>query len=1220
MRATARVFAFAFSLLLATGLVAQSTSLSGTVTDPSSAVVPNAAVSLVNTETGVARETKSDAQGRYTFAQLSPGKYNLTVKAGGFAESVVSNIELLVNQPATIPVTLKVGATSTTVTVEAGAVQVNTTDASIGNAISTTAILQLPLFARNVPDLLQFQPGVTQGGQVNGGKSDQANVTLDGADVNDQRNRSAFTSVLRVTQDSVEEFRVTTTNGNADQGRSSGAQIALVTKSGSNGFHGSLYENRRGTETAANTFFNNLSGVPNTPLLINVFGVSLGGPIKKNKLFYFVNYEGRRDASSSAATTPPTVPSDLMRQGILQYKNTAGNIVQLNAAAIKSLDPAGIGISQATQALFALYPHGNATNVGDGLNFIGDRFNAPTHSVQNTYIAKIDYQIDSNAKHTVFWRGNLQNDSADGLPQFQGQAPASVTLNNSKGMAMGYTAVIRPNLISTFNYGFTRQGTETTGVLSGNYASFRSLSTIFPTTTGSVRLIPVNGVTENIAWTHGAHDVRIGAVARFISTGTRSYSNSFSNTSSNVSWLLGTGKDLQPSDLLSSFRTAFTDAMAAMVGIQAQGTAHYNYNVDGSVVPTGAPTARTFNNEEYEWFIQDTWKVNRGLTVTAGLRHSLMPPIYEANGQQTSTNVSIGDWFYTRAALANVGQPQSLAPTITYIAPSDPNFRELYPNHLKNFAPRLALAYSPQATSGWQKWLFGGPGKTSIRLGGGMFYDLFGQPLAQTYAASAFGLSTSLSNAASSVTSITAPRYTGFYTPPAALFPAAPKGGFPATYPNLFAITNSIDDTLKPPYTENFNFSIGRDLGHGWYVQGAYVGRFSHRSLINKDLAMPTNLKDPTSGQTYFQAAQAVAVQYNQNHPGSVGSITAAEVAAIPKQAFWENLWPGLAGTYTVGGQKMALTATQEAYIKMAQYEPDYTSALYDLDVGCSPACSKFGPYAIFNSQFSALSAWSSVGRGNYHAMQWSVRKSYSNGLVLDFNYTWSKSEDLASSAENAGSFGGLLQNDWFPQQQWSVSDYDATHQISAYAVYQLPVGKGKKYLGSSNRAVDAFLGGWQIATTYLFSSSTPVSVNDGRNWATNWEISTNADQIAPISTSPNKLAPAVAGTPGPNLFANPSAALAAYGFSLPGESGQRNVLRTPGPWSMNLGVSKEFSLFTIHDNPHKLQFRWETFNLTNTAIMSGVSLGLGSGGTFGQYSSQRVSPRQMQFALKYVF
>ena len=685
-------------------------------------MVPNAAVTLTNIQTGLAPSTISDSAGRYNFPQLPSGAWTLSARAPGFAEQVVNDVQLQVGTATTINVAFtKVGATSETVTVSAEAVQVNTSDATLGNAITTQAIVELPSFARNVAALLQFEPGVTTNGQVNGGKSDQANVTLDGVDVNDQNQRTAFTSVLRVTLDSTAEFRTTTTNANADEGRSSGAQIALVTRSGSNTMHGSLYEYRRGSETAANQFFNNLSGVARPPLLINIFGGSVGGPIKQNRLFYFLNYEGRRDASSSSATR--TVPSDLMRQGILQYLNTSGQVVRMDAGAIQALDPAHLGISTATQQMFQLYPHQNDFSgaLGDGYNFVGYRFNAPQHADQNTYISRFDWQVDSAAKHVIFVRGQLQNDSQDGLPQFGGQAPASVTLTNAKGIALGYTATIRPNLLSTFHYGFTRTSNETTGVLSGNYSFFRSLSTIYPTTTGSVHTIPVQFFSEDLAWNKGAHSIRVGGVMRFISNASRSTANSYSFTSSNPSWLLGTGKDLQPADLASSFRTNFTYAMAAMVGIQAQGTANYNNLVDGTVLPQGAPVLRTFANEEYEWYAQDTWKATRELTVTYGIRHSIMPPIHEVNGQQTSTNISIGDWFYTRANLAAAGLPQSQAGLITFIAPNAPGARGLYPDHLTNFAPRLSMAYSPHASGRLAKFLFGGDGKTSIRAGWGMF-------------------------------------------------------------------------------------------------------------------------------------------------------------------------------------------------------------------------------------------------------------------------------------------------------------------------------------------------------------------------------------------------------------------------------------------------------------------------------------------------------------------
>ncbi len=329
---------FAFSALNLCGQAL--TSLSGTISDPSGAVVAGAAITLTNLQTGAQRHDKSDSAGRYNFQQVQPGRYKVAVSAAGFAETVVNDVELLVNTPSVVNIAFeKIGTVAEVISVTAEAVQVNTTDASLGNAIGNRPITQLPFEARNVVGLLALQPGVTyfgpnvsddfRSGSVNGGKSDQSNVVLDGVDVNEQQDRNAFTSVLRVTLDSVEEFR--TSNANADQGRGPGAQVSLITKSGTNDLHGSLYEYHRNTITSANSFFNNSAGVPRQKLIRNVFGASVGGPIKKNRIFYFLNYEGRRDATESPALR--IVPNADFRQGIFTYARSDGSIGQLTAVA-----------------------------------------------------------------------------------------------------------------------------------------------------------------------------------------------------------------------------------------------------------------------------------------------------------------------------------------------------------------------------------------------------------------------------------------------------------------------------------------------------------------------------------------------------------------------------------------------------------------------------------------------------------------------------------------------------------------------------------------------------------------------------------------------------------------------------------------------------------------------------------------------------------------------
>ncbi len=325
-----------------------STSLRGTVTDPTGAVVPGATVTLENKEKGLTLSKVADESGDYQFPQLQPGKYTITAKATGFGEqSKVA--ELLVNQPATVSFKLTIESVSQTIDVSAEAQTLNTTDASMGNSMNNAMIEALPAEGRNVPDLLSLQPGVlylgrgadpnsdSRTGSVLGARADQTNVTLDGVDDNDQEAGYAFTGVLRSTLDSIQEFRVTTTGANADAGRSSGGQVSMVTKSGTNQIHGSAYEYNRNTFSVANNWFNKAaqirSGQSNTPgkLIRNTFGADVGGPLFKNKLFYFVNYEGQRTAENRQVTQIAPFAS---------FK--AGNIVYPSGGVNVTLTPAQI--------------------------------------------------------------------------------------------------------------------------------------------------------------------------------------------------------------------------------------------------------------------------------------------------------------------------------------------------------------------------------------------------------------------------------------------------------------------------------------------------------------------------------------------------------------------------------------------------------------------------------------------------------------------------------------------------------------------------------------------------------------------------------------------------------------------------------------------------------------------------------------------------------------
>jgi hypothetical protein len=1209
-------------------------SLTGVVTDPTGGVVPGATVSIVNPQTGTQRETVSNDAGAYTFSQVPPGTYQLTAKKTGFNAIEIKDVQLPVNTPVTINIKFeKVGGVTETVTVTASAQQVNTTDATLGNAITGLAIIQLPSYLRNITGLLLLQPGVTDGGQVNGGKSDQANVTLDGVDINDQVNRSVTSPVLRVTLDSVQEFRTTTTNANADQGRGSGAEVTLVTKSGTNEYHGSMYEYNRNTVFASNGFFNNRSSLPRAVLNINVFGASFGGPIVKNKLFLFTNYEGRRDASASTATR--TVPTDDLRNGIVNYHNAAGQLAKVGPAEIKQyVDPLGIGPNPNSLKVFNQYPKCNVVGSGDLLNTCSYQFNFPRHTKQDTYIAKIDYNIDSMGKHQVFARGNLQNDHSPGTPQFPG-APGTVTLSNNKGLATGHTWVIRPNMVNAVKYGFTRQGGETTGLQNSPFTSFRGYDTIYATGTADQRFVPVHTINEDFSWNKGDHDFRFGFTARIISN-KRVRNNTYHSATTNASGLAGSGQDLYanlPGGFLAGDATSYTYAMSALLGLISQINATYKYvaKPDGSatIVPMGGYVTFDFAGHEYEFYAQDSWKLRRNLTLTAGIRYSLMPPVEENNGQQVSPSQNLGDWLGKRGALAAQGLSQSAAGDISFILSSMPGGMPLYPYN-KNWAPRLGLAYSPSGNEGIAKFLFGAPGKTSIRAGFGMYYDLIGQPLAALFSNTAFGLSTSLSNPLNTLSSSTAPRFTDFYQIPTAYLPAAPPAGFPSTYPqNAFAITNSIDNMLKAPYTMNMNLSWGRDLGKGFFVQAAYVGRLSRHSLIQRDLAMPTNLYDSASSMTYFQAMQKMAAYADLRGLSSADRRNSYQT--IAPIAFFENMWPGAAG----GGY----TATQNItnYYVRSTARGDFTTTLQAMDFTCGTSgtkfsgasvtqlnCSRLGKTALFSNQFGALSGWSSIASGNYHAAQFTLRKRFSNSMQVDFNYTLSKSIDLGSGNESSGSFGGgFITNSWAPGDQRGVSDYDYLHQINTYGAWAIPVGRGMRYGNSMNKVLDAIIGGWQISGIFKYNSARSFSTSTGSVWPTNWQLSNPAVPTGlpfpEFSINTNGTLPG--GTVNVSAFATQAdgnAAIAAYRQSFPGEYGLRNNIRTWGDWNIDSVVSKSFKM--PYKETHQVTIRWESFNLTNSVIFSSPSFSMTSTSTLGRISGQRNDPRRMQFGIRYDF
>lgn len=975
---------------------ASSSSLRGTVTDPSGSALPGATVVVTSTELQITRTSTTGAVGDYGFPALPPGTYNLTVTATGFARYQQTNIQLLVNTPATANVQLKVGATSEAVTVTSEAPVLNLVDASIGNSFTQIQVQQIPLEGRNVPDLLSLQAGVaytgnrqdidrdqdTRNGAVNGARSDQSNISLDGVDVNDQSGGYAFTSVLPVTQDSVQEFRVTTSNYNADQGEGSGAQVALLTRSGTNKLHGSLYEYMRNTFTSANDYFIKgaeiRSGQPNVPdqLIRNIFGAAVGGPIGKDRLFFFANYEGTRQREQQS--TVRTIPTPSLCAGNIKYLDGAGNLVTITPAQLQGLDPLGVGINPAienashTGYFDKTFCTGqfvtNDSSVGDGLNYSGYRFRAPVKLDNNAFIARLDYHLTADGKHSLFWRGSLQNIYNPQAPFLPGSPPEQTVTDHSKGFALGYTAVLNPAAVNTFRWGFTRQSV---GVLGNSYQPWNLFYGLDQGVTYSHNAqVPVHQFLDDFSWTKGTHSLQFGANIGFVRDPRLSYEHSFSLGKGATNWMAPTGFANTGGSYLDPANGGFAEPASTpqydypvlgLLGMVSDIVGNYNYDKSGNLIPAGTPISRKYGLNFYEFYGQDSWRVKPNLTITYGLRWSLFPPPWEVNGLQASPtcvaavnpvtgcpswSANLGTEFNQTAKNMQQGLGWDSSPLVSFILGGKANNGPGFYNFEKfDFSPRLSFAYTPRPTSGWLSKMVGDNGQTVVRGGVGRVYDRAGLELLSTFDANApGGLAATVQNAcclAGYDDAAHVPRIVSVNQIPTCgpvdncadpnnqvFFQPAPAGQFPQTPPAFGqAITWGIDQSVKTPYSYTFDFSIGRELPRKLSLQLSYVGRLGRHLLTQRDLRQPLDVFDPTSKIDYFAAATRLSQLARQGY--SASQITDSLVG--PTAAFWHNMLPKLqngATTYVDNATGVQSTVPGPAGLMQAVYDAYYNPAL----------------------------------------------------------------------------------------------------------------------------------------------------------------------------------------------------------------------------------------------------------------------------------------------------
>ena len=1104
-------------------------SLNGTVTDASGGTVAGAAIKLTNTRTNATYTAQTASDGGYKFVDVTPGPdYTLTVTKDGFQTSSLTGLYLPVASETTKDIQLTLGAVSQTVEVVAtGSVTLNTTDATIGNNMDMHAVQNLPDEFRDDPGaLLRLQLGVTSAqttagnaitsnvdpnhtrdGSVAGARADQNNITVDGIDATDAALGTAFNTQAAIPVDAIQEFSTQVAQPTAAYGGRSGAQTNITTRSGTNAWHGSAYEYNRTAATEANTYFNKEADQPRLALVRNQFGGNLGGPVLKDKLFFFFEYDGRRDASAQSELQ--YVPFPHVQKGEIAYINNSSGgtcspesrltsadvstpcVTIAPASEVTALDPCssttctspGFVSAGPAPVLLGLfknrYPAPNDYTVGDGLNTAGLRFNAPNPLTENGYLTRIDYTLSQSNK--IFGRFNLRNlqtvnDNVGVLPiQFPGDPLTATETTRDRAWALGDTWTISPNVINQFVYGETRANDQfpiannQAGTLYplSFFGSFQgsSFATPYVRQSSSGRVVPDPTYRDDLTVIHGKHSVQFGLEINPMKVRS-SLVNDFTFIQEGLGGAVtGLPSTMEPADILqNSVATGNWDNFfMGDLGIIWNYQAAINYDNSGTALPAGSGLNRDWRIMKFAGYFQDSWRVRPDFTITMGVRYQYQTTPYEVHGNEAQfLNTSVNAIVAARIAngLAGIATPNS-TPELTYqLAGKANGAPPLYPADKKDFSPRLGLAWNPSFTDGFLGKAFG-QHKTVVRAGANLLYDSSAIYAIVNYEDQSnylFGntVSEEFNDGNPDVPNVVTldPRMNSATAAP---FPiVAPPFQNPLTPVAIF--NDGIDTQLKTPYSTTASLGVQRELPGGIQLEVDYYGRFGRRLLMLADTSQAMDFTDPASQQTLVNAFTVLENDSRAN--GNAG----LPIASVPAQPFFENqMGAALAadGT-TCAGAYGGLTCTQGVY--KTQFAALQNGATGEI-VSSIPMPANVG----LTPQFYVNALMANKGFSSYNAMFVTLRKRLSNNLQADFNYTWSHSIDNGSTVSNEnGNFESGVTSVMCDVTNNSAcrgnSEFDITHQITTDFVYALPFGTGQKFGHDAGTLLNEAIGGWQVS------------------------------------------------------------------------------------------------------------------------------------------------------------
>ena len=1293
---TVCVLVLILALAQPTFLAAQATSgLVGVVTDSSGAVVVGAGVKLTNAATAFSSDATTNAAGAYQFLHVPPGDgYTLMVSKTQFRTVTVTGLSLGVSATETRNVTMVVGTAEETVEVTAtGEGTVNTVDSSIGNVITTQQVQDLPsLIVGDASALLVLQPGVqstsaavgdSQQGSVTGSRADSGTVTLDGLDVNDERIGAPFFAVGRAPIDSVAEVRTIVGGADASYGRGGGAQVDLVTKSGTNQWHGDLYEYNRVSAEAANDFFNNFNGTPRGQLTRNQFGGSVGGPILKNKLFFFFDYAGRRDAVGVQSVI--TVPMDPFRQGQLSYVNQTGNLVTIPATgatgtvtfeppgtptqftpgslSVQGLDPQGIGANQAFLSYLASrpYPEPNDFAAGDGINTAGFLFTAPSYVRQNTFVGRIDYTL--TPRQTLFARGTWDRDNNTQVTeQFPNDAgPVIFNFAHERSWVVGHTWTINSNMVNNAAFGLTRQVDDfpfnpksAPNAPIPNLFGFGVLTSPFGDPRGQSSNVPVPEIRDTFTWTRGKHNLQFGADIKPIRVHSSNTNDVNFPTIGVTSNIFALNSSVRPTDINGNFLTQWDNAFTTLLGRYGSTTAQYDYDVNGNPVPQFSPAIRNFHYNEYEFFVQDSWKARSDLTLTYGLRWNYHSVPFEANGFESVANIFENQMLRIRQQnAANGVNGFNAAPFVTYDLGGPKNHGPgYYHPDWRDFAPRVGIAYNPSFTGGVLGRLLGDR-KTSIRAGAGMYYDrvastlsfeideaseIFATSTTQSFGTSGDAVASLLTNPPNGL--LGSPRFTSISTPPTPPAPGVPGSGstsVPRPFTPFVTPSNGacpvglqlyggsfvppgqpcgvglatlqtlfqLNDNFRMPYSITASFGFQRELPQNFLLEVSYFGKFGRRLQGTGDPAQQLNFVDPASQQSLYTAYANIQEELcGSTGPGQPCNLNNLNVGALTDQAWFENQG-SLAltqGTGVPGLTCLQAFGVSCTNIAVNDFGITPSFAIGDVSTVVS-ALADFGlllPNTGLPYQTGSIANVGNFAASDYHSLIVTLRKKFSNNLYFDFDYAYAHASDNVSDIANDSVFSnfngqGLICDLRNLRACRGDADFDARHTISGNYEYQLPIGHGQRLLGSIPKWADEVIGGWGTSGIVAFHTGYPfTSVTNG--FPINFTQLGSAVLSGPRSLVKEQIHVEAlpSGQKALQLFANPQNAISAFTFPFAGDQGERNTIHGPRYTNVDMALLKNFRL----TEGTTLQFRAEAFNVFNHPSFNNPNLVPGAAGS----------------------